>query len=108
MWLGLTRFAVTSLRWSGTGSLLAVLYTIVLAAPLELLLVTTFQRRPSWPVLATWLAAAAGLRPWAHRFGGRLWAYLAPLGALQVQFAAIWGILQRLAGRGVRWKERVL
>jgi len=108
MWLGLARFAVTSLRWSGTGSLLAVLYTIVLAAPLELLLAATVRRQPRWPVLATWLAAAAGLFPWARRFGGGLWAGLAPLGALLVQFAAIWGILQRLAGRGVRWKERVL
>lgn len=108
MWLGLTRFAVTSLRWSGPGSLLAVLYTIVLAAPLELLLAATARRQSRWPAVVSWLAAAAGLLPWAHRFGDRRWAWLAPLGAIQVQYAAIWGILQRLAGRGVRWKERVL
>lgn len=108
MWLGLARFAVTSLRWSGAGSALAVLHTIVLAAPVEFVLNAIFRRQPWWPVLLSWLVTSAGLLPWARRFGGRRWAWLAPLGAAQVQFAAIWGIVRRLAGRGVRWKGRDL
>ena len=108
MWLGLARFAVASLRWSGAGSLLAVLYIILMSAPVEMLLVAVAYRRRRWPVFAGWLGSSAGMIPWARRFGGRRWAWLAPLGAVQVQGAAIWGILRRLAGRGVRWKERDL
>jgi hypothetical protein len=108
MWLGLARFAVTSLRWSGAGSLLAVLLIILLTAPVELLVTATVWREKRWPVYVSWLASSAGLLPWASRFGGRRWAWLTPLGAAQVQFAAIWGILRRLTGRGVRWKGRIL
>jgi cellulose synthase/poly-beta-1,6-N-acetylglucosamine synthase-like glycosyltransferase len=108
LWQGLARFGVSSLRWSGASGMLAVLYTILLAAPVELLLTAVALRHSMWPGVLNWLVTAAGLLPWAHRFGGRRWALLGPLGAIQVQFAAIWGILRRLGGRGVRWKERVL
>lgn len=108
MWQGLGRFGVTSLRWTGLTSLLSILFTILVAAPVELLTRRTAERRDLRPALGSWLLASLGLLPWATRFGGRAWAFLAPVGALQVQFAALWGILRRLLGRGVRWKGRRL
>lgn len=107
LWLGLSRFSIASLRWSGLHSLWAVLFTILLAAPVQLLFGGLKKRRPA-PALVSWIAAAAALLPWASRFGGRRWALLAPLGAVQVQFAAIWGIIRRLLGHGVHWKGRNL
>jgi hypothetical protein len=46
------------------------------------------------------------MTPWASRFGNPLWAAAIPFGALFVQAAALWGILNRLIGRGIRWKGR--
>ena len=133
MWSGLARFAVTSLRWMGPQSLLSVLYTILVAAPAEILLSALFARSSPGAALLAWVATALGLLPWARRFSNRspeeegavrsasgalkrllrtapgpALALLAPLGSFQVQIAAIWGILARLSGRGVRWKARKL
>ena len=66
------------------------------------------RRRPLWPPFVAWFLVALGLLPWAKRFGSAPWAAMAPLGAMQVQLAAIWGIFRRLAGRGVLWKGRRL
>jgi len=54
----------------------------------------------------TWLAASAGIVPFARRFGSPWYALPAPVGALFVQVAAIWGILARLFGRGIHWRGR--
>ena len=45
---------------------------------------------------ATWAAATIPMIPWASRFGSMLWAAAIPIGALFVQAAALWGILNRL------------
>ena len=107
LWLGLSRFAIASLRWTGMGGLLAILLIILLAAPLELLLVA-MSTGGLRTVIFSWLLSAFAMRNWAARFGGRGWALLAPIGAMQVQVTSLWGIIRRLRGRGVHWKGRDL
>lgn len=108
LWQGLSRFSVASLRWTNLGGLWAVLLTILLAAPVHILLWALIKGRSARGAVLTWSAAALVMSGWAARFGGRRWALLAPLGALQVQFAALYGIGRRLLGRGVSWKGRQL
>lgn len=108
LWPGLSRFAVASLRWTGASGLWAILLTILVAAPVEFLLWALFSRQGLWGVSLAWATTALAMSGWAARFGGRRWTLLAPLGGLQVQFAAIYGIVRRLLGRGVPWKGRVL
>lgn len=108
LWPGLSRFAVASLRWTGLGGLWAIWLTILVAAPVEFLLWALFSRQGLWRVSLAWVTTALAMAGWASRFGGRRWTLLAPLGALQVQFTAVYGIVRRLAGRGVPWKGRVL
>ena len=54
----------------------------------------------------TWGSASLTVLPWARRFGGAGWSLLAPLGALLVQVAGVHGLVNRLLGRGVMWKDR--
>ena len=108
MWRGLGRFTVASLRWTGPSSVAAVLFTILVAAPVEHLIRAIVYRHSLGEVFVTWTASAVALRPWSARFTASRHAWFAPLGAAQVQFSAIWGLVRRLAGRGVAWKGRVL
>jgi chlorobactene glucosyltransferase len=108
LWPGLSRFAVASLRWTGLGGLWAILLTVFVAAPIELMLWALFSKQGLWSASLAWVTTALAMSGWAARFGGRRWTILAPLGAMQVQLAAIYGIVRRLLGRGVPWKGRVL
>lgn len=113
LWQGLARYAVASLRWTRIDGLWAMLLTILLAAPAELFLWALLRGRRRRGAglrgaFLSWSTATWAMLGWAGRFGGRRWALLAPLGALQVQFAAIYGIARRLFRRGVPWKGRVL
>ncbi|MCS6843241.1 MAG: glycosyltransferase [Caldilineales bacterium] len=106
LWHGMNRLGAESLRWSGPRSLFSVLFITGLMSPLVVLAGVLTGNLP-WRRLPTaWSAAALSAVPWAARFGDRRWALLAPLGALFVQVAAVWGLLNRLLGRGVRWKGR--
>lgn len=55
---------------------------------------------------ASWAAASIPMIPWAGRFGNALWAAASPIGALFVQAAAVSGIINRVLGRGLKWKGR--
>lgn len=106
VWHGMNRLGADSLRWSGLRSLATALFVTALISPLVALLGIAggkLQRR--W-LPATWAATTVSMVSWADRFGLPWWALAAPFGALFVQLAALWGILNRLIGRGVRWKER--
>lgn len=106
LWHGMNRLGAESLRWSWPRSLVSALYVTALMSPLVVLTGVLAGRLRPWRLPVAWLAAAIPTVPWAARFGGRRWASLAPLGAFFVQVAAVWGLLNRFLGRGVRWKDR--
>ncbi len=106
MWRGLSRLGSGSLRWSGLGSVATVLFVTALMSPLIVLTgVLTGRLRPWWLPL-TWLTAAGAMVTWASRAGSAAWTLLAPVAALMVQAAAVWGLANRFLGRGVAWKGR--
>lgn len=108
LWYGMMRIGAGSLRWTGLGSLITALFITALMTPiLTLKLVLTKQLRRRWLCL-TWLTAVAGIWTWTPRFGPRWHSFLAPFGALFVQVTAVWGILNKLVGRGSKWKGRVV
>ncbi len=108
LWHGMTRIGAGSLRWTGLGSVITALFITALMTPiLTLKLVLTRQLRRRWLCL-TWLTAVAGIWSWTPRFGSRWHSFLAPFGALFVQISAVWGILNKLIGRGTNWKGRTV
>jgi hypothetical protein len=108
MWHGLTRLAALSLRWSGPGAFVTALFTAATAAPLGMLVSALLARRDLRRPLLVWLVACVGVFPWAWRLQSVPLILLAPLGAAFVQAAAIWGIMTRLFGLRLRWKDRPL
>ena len=108
LWRGLTRIGGGSLRWSGSGGAVTILFITAAMTPLlTLLLVVLRQLRPVWLVL-TWLAVIPGFIGWARRFGAGWEAVLVPFGGLLIQVAASWGLINWILGRGVRWKDRTV
>ncbi len=106
LWRGMSRIGAGSLRWTGLGSLITALFVTALMTPvLAVGLIALGRLTPRW-LWMSWAAAVAGLWPWSKRFGMRHRALLAPFGALFVQLAAVWGLLNRLVGRGLPWKGR--
>lgn len=106
LWNGMNRLGADSLRWGGLRAVWTALFVTALMSPLIALVgVFTGKLDRRW-LPATWSAAAIPMAPWASRFGSALWAAAIPLGALFVQAAALWGIANRLVGRGIRWKGR--
>jgi chlorobactene glucosyltransferase len=106
LWNGMNRLGADSLRWGGLRAAWTALFVTALMSPLIALVgVCTGKLDRRW-LPATWAAAAVPMIPWASRFGNALWALAIPFGALFVQAAALWGILNRLVGRGIRWKGR--
>lgn len=106
LWRGLTRIAAGSLPWSGRGSLKSIALITTTVAPVFSLASALGQRRHGKWALASWAVVIPGFLPWAQRFGSRRLAFFAPAGALIVQLAALWGMANRVLGRGVRWKGR--
>ncbi|HET6446291.1 MAG TPA: glycosyltransferase [candidate division Zixibacteria bacterium] len=106
LWQGLVRMGAGSLRWMGPRSIITALFITSVMTPI-LAIVKAFQlhRNRKW-ALASWAVIAVSFVPWARRFGSAWLALLAPIGALMVQGAAVWGLLRRLFGRGTRWKGR--
>ncbi len=106
VWNGMTRLGAGSLQWSGMSSLVTALFISAIMSPLIVLTgVATGRLRPAWlPV--TWLAAALGMFTWTQRAGSAVDALLAPIGALIVQVAAMWGLVRRALRLGVPWKGR--
>ncbi len=105
---GMARLGAGSLRWLGLGSIVTALFITAVMAPVLALAVSLAQGRQRRWALVSWMAVAFGFVPWARRFGSTWLALLAPIGALMVQLAAVWGLGRRLLGRGLRWKGRVV
>ena len=106
LWHGLSRLGSGTLSWLGPGAVLTALLITGTMLPILVLANTLRRGRRVSIAVAAWLAIAVGYLPWSRRFGSLWLAPLAPLGALLVQTAAVWGLVGRLAGRGVRWKDR--
>jgi hypothetical protein len=106
LWNGMNRLGADPLRWEGMRAVWTALFVTALMTPLVALFgVFTGKLDRRW-LPAAWGAASVPMIPWAARFGSALWAIAIPFGALFVQAAALWGLLNRLIGRGIRWKGR--
>lgn len=106
LWQGMTRLSGDSLQFSGAGLVGQVALVTALMSPL----ITAYgalRGRIGWRwALLAWSGAALGSLPWARRFGSARAALGAPLGALVVQAAGVWGLVARLTGRKLRWRGR--
>lgn len=106
LWRGMNRLGADSLRWSGLRALWTALFVSALMSPLVTALAVLAGGLDRRWLPVTWTAAAVPMIPWARRFGSPDWAALAPVGALFVQAAAVWGVVSRALGRGIDWKGR--
>jgi hypothetical protein len=106
LWQGMKRLGTDSLRWSGPRAVWTALFVTALMSPFVTLLGVLFGGLDRRWLPASWAAAALPMIPWARRFGSAFWAIAIPIGAIFVQAAAVSGMLNRLIGRGMKWKGR--
>jgi hypothetical protein len=83
-----------------------ILFIAQIASPVIHLIQAMLGQLP-WiiPIMA-WLFAAPMAIPWMRRIRSTGLALLAPIGAVFIILAAIWGVIQRLTGLGNHWKGR--
>lgn len=106
MWRGMTRVGSGSLRWSHPGALVTALFITGAMMPVWVLLFERQRLKEGRRIWLVWATALTSLIPWSRHFGSHWGALLVPLGAAFVQLSALWGMLSRLLGRGVSWKNR--
>jgi GT2 family glycosyltransferase len=106
MFHGLSRLGAGSLRWEGIWASLTALHVTAIFSPLIALLGVLVGRLKWFWFPVTWSIASLSLLPWSRRSGATQRALLAPLGALVVLIAALYGLINRLLGRGFLWKGR--
>ena len=106
IWAGMTRLGSGSLRWAGPSSVMTALFISAEMSPLITTVGVLSGRLNRWWLPVTWAAAILSMVPWARRSGSTVWALLAPIAALVVQLAAVWGLLAHVFGRGIDWKGR--
>ncbi len=106
LWQALVRIGAGSLHWLGARSIIAVLFIAGVISPILILISSINQRGKRKWALVSWATIALGFVPWAKRFGSGWLAVLAPIGALMLLLASVWGLFGRLLGRGTRWKGR--
>ena len=117
MWHGLTRLGSGSLRYNGPLALTTAIFVTAVMMPLWTLIFNRYQLREIPSLRFIWAMTIVGLIPWAKKINSKdrnasepgsaiLEAVLAPAAAMFVQGAAVWGLLSRLVGRGVSWKNR--
>lgn len=106
MWRGMMRLGSGSLTWSRSGAIVTGIFITGAMMPVWVLLFERQRLREGRGIWLIWGTALTSLIPWSRHFGSRWGALLAPLGASFVQLSAVWGMLSRLLGRGVPWKDR--
>lgn len=117
MWHGVNRLGSGSLRYNGFLALIPAIFVTGLMMPLWTLLFNRRYVREIPSLWLIWLTAVVGFFPWASRFSRNqetenrkrttvLRAMMAPLAAVFVQLASLWGLLSHLFGWGVSWKGR--
>ena len=117
MWHGVNRLGSGSLRYNGVLSLIPAIFVTGLMMPLWTLLFNRRYVREIPGLWLIWFTAVVGFFPWANRFNRNqktenrktttmLGAMMAPAAAVFVQLASVWGLVARLLGWGVSWKDR--
>ncbi len=106
MFNGLSRLGAGTLRWQGLWAGLTALHVTALVSPLITLLGVLFGRLKWFWFPITWSMASLSLLPWSRRSGAGKLAILAPFGALVVLVSALFGLVNRISGRGIFWKGR--
>lgn len=106
LWQGLARLGSGALKWSGPGSGLTAFFITGAVIPLVAVPLFVFAGMPAEWLWISWLIVTGAFLPWARRSGNALYALLAPFGALIIQFAAIFGLINTIFGRGISWKGR--
>jgi cellulose synthase/poly-beta-1,6-N-acetylglucosamine synthase-like glycosyltransferase len=108
LWQGMSRIGAGSLQFGGFRGLATGMLITSLMTPLLVLALVWSQQLPQRWFWLAWSSTVASLWPWSDRFGPRWRVLLAPAGALFVQVSATWGLVSRLAGRGIGWKGRTV
>ncbi len=106
MWHGLSRLGSGTLSWLGPAAIVTALFITGVMLPILALASALRRGRSRTLAILSWMAVAVGFVPWARRFGAIPLVPLVPFGALLIQAAGMWGLLGRLLGRRVRWKDR--
>lgn len=106
MWNGMMRLGSGSLAWSQSGAIITGIFITGAMMPIWVLLFERQRLREGRSIWLIWGTGLTTLIPWSKHFGSRWGTLLAPLGALFVQISAVSGMLSRLLGRGVPWKDR--
>ena len=108
MFQGLSRLGSGMLGWQNIWAILTAFHVTTLVSPL-FILPGVFWGRIKWVWLpVTWGAAGLSMLSWSRRSGSGWLAILAPVGALFVLLSAIIGLVNRLFGRGISWKDRLV
>lgn len=117
MWHGINRLGSGALHYNG----LLALFPAILVTGLMMPIWTLFFNRRyirTMPYLwLIWFASMVGLFPWAGRISGNqktennrmssaFGVMISSVAALFMQIASVWGLLSRLFGWGISWKDR--
>ena len=117
MWHGVNRLGSGSLRYNGLLALIPAIFVTGLMMPLWTLLFNRRYVREIPSLRLIWFASLVGFLPWMSRFNRHqktearkrsmvFGAMMAPVAAVFVQLASVWGLVARLLGWGVSWKDR--
>ncbi|UCD99171.1 MAG: glycosyltransferase [Chloroflexota bacterium] len=106
MFYGLTRLGAGSLRWQGLRAVLTALHITAIMSPLVALLGGLLGKLSWFWVPATWSVSSLSILPWSRRSANSFQALFAPLGALIVLVASLFGLINRLSRKGIPWKGR--
>ena len=117
MWYGINRLGSGSLRYNGILALIPAIFVTGLMMPIWTLLFNRRYIREMPNLWLIWFASMVGFLPWVSRFSGNqnsknnkrstaLGIMMTPVAGFFVQLASLWGLLSRLLGKGISWKDR--
>jgi chlorobactene glucosyltransferase len=106
LWYGIVRLGSGTLTRSPTSTLFMVLFIAQLTSPLTYALTSSLGFTGWLLPLLSWVIVGLMVIPWMRRIRSVGMALLAPLGAVFIIFAAVWGVVQRATDRGIFWKGR--
>ena len=117
MWHGVNRLGSGSLRYNGIMALIPAIFITGCMMPIWTLLVNRRYVREMPNLWLIWFGSMVGFLPWVSRFSGNrktknkkrsmaLGIMMTPVAAFFVQIASVWGLVSRLLGWGVSWKDR--